>query len=233
MLNLERVYDRPQRSWAHVRRLGYGRAMSHGNAIGMESKYWIPSHLRRANRADLHRIVMSGFPEGQLNRKMPRSDARCLFVVSGDALLVRHRPELSHQIPGLVAERRELLATDPGQYYHFEVTVNALVSRSQRGSLPPEVRQEHSPRGRRVPVPQDELHDWALGLLQRRDLEPINFVAGERFNVRRTANRGGIVPAVAVTATVEGGTPLDFVLSHGLGRCLSYGLGMAQIQPLH
>lgn len=196
-------------------------------------KYWLPSHLRHAPRRDLHKIVMSGFPEGVLNKDSPRSDARCLFIVAGDELLVRHRPGLTHQIPGLAVERSDVLPTGPNQRYLLEATVNAQISRSQRGSLPPEVRRDHSPRGRRVPVPQDELPHWSFGLLSRRELEPAGLSVGQRFNVKRTASRGGTLPAASITATVQGGHALDLVLSQGLGRCLSYGLGMARIQPLH
>ncbi|MBV7281807.1 type I-E CRISPR-associated protein Cas6/Cse3/CasE [Corynebacterium sp. TAE3-ERU30] len=207
--------------------------MSHKDSIGVDLQYGLPSHLRYATRKDLHRIVMSGFADGQLDEAMPRSDARCLFAVSGNNLIVRHRPDLNHQIPGLSAERSALQATDPEQRYHLEVTVNALVARSQRGSLPPEVRQQHSPRGRRVPVPPDELPEWALDLLNRRNLEPDDLTVGERFNVRRTAGRTGIIPAVTITATVRGGAELDDVLSHGLGRGLNYGLGLVHVRPIH
>lgn len=201
-------------------------------ALAIDVRYELPSHLQQATRQDLHRIAMAGFETTTLDAESPRADSACLFAVLGNALQVRHRPDLHHQIIGLNGARSRVDPTDPERRYQIAAEVNAEVSRSQRGSLPEEIRAKHNPRGRRVPVPEDELQGWGSALLERSEVKPQSVLAGRRFNIRRTSGRTGILPAVEIQAEVQGGEALDSLLSTGLGRGRNYGLGLVRLIAL-
>lgn len=199
--------------------------------LARETRYSVPPRLARASRSDLHRLIMKGFATTDLNGHAPRADACCQFAVSNNELLVRHRPDLSHEIRGLTGSSTELRPTVTGAEYVLAAEINAELSRSQRGSLPPAVRAKHDPRGVRVPVPADELGQWAAGLLARKGLEPRDVRTSARYNVARTDRRGATLPAVLVHARVTGGSALDDALRNGVGRARTYGLGLVTLAP--
>lgn len=200
--------------------------------VAVDVRYVLPSHLRGACRQDLHRIVMAGFADGVLPPDRPRSDSGCLFRVEGSSLLVRHRVGLVHQIAGLAAVRRDVSASLVGRRYRFAVEVNAERAVSQRGSLPEEVRRLHSPRGRRVAVPNEDLAVWAQELLGRKEIGADEVTVSPRYSVRRAPGSSGGVPAVQLRAVVDGGPALDRVTVQGVGRAKSYGLGLCVISDV-
>lgn len=198
--------------------------------LAFDARYELPSHLRGACRKDLHRIVMQGFGDGVLSAQSPRADARCLFRVSGQTLLVRYRADLVHQIPGLRAEPVPLLPTLDGVEYWISAEVSPTIARSQRGALPDAVKQQFNPRGRRVPVPSHEISDWLADFLARKGLQARTIRHGPRTNVRRTSERTGVIPALEFQAAVVGGEALNRALALGLGRGLTYGQGLIVIE---
>ncbi len=198
--------------------------------LAFDARYELPSHLRGACRKDLHRIVMQGFDDRVLSTQSPRSDARCLFRVNGPTLLVRHRADLVHQIPGLRAETVPLLPTLDGVEYWVRAEVSPTIARSQRGALPDAVKRQFNPRGRRMPVPSHEIGDWLVEFLARKGLHARDISHGPRTNVRRTSERAGVIPAIEFRAAVIGGEPLNRALALGLGRGLTYGQGLIVIE---
>lgn len=184
---------------------------------------------------DLHKMVMRMIDADDLDAQRPRADAGVLWRRDNATLTVRVRPDITLDVParlGCVVIARDIAETAPGD----TVAINVLCNRqyTPRVPIPPEVRAlAHSASGaalrpaRMVPVGPESLDEWAGKRLARAGVTVTEYRAEVADDVtldnHRTRQR---VPAARIRATVAGGGATNALLTRGLGRAKSYGLGL-------
>lgn len=202
-------------------------------AIYRQTSYMLGPPATRLPRRDLHRIVMSGFPDRILDSESPRADARALFHIDDDGVLtVRHRPDLTHSLQGVTKTGSETGHATSASEIRIAARVCAYIARSQVGSLPPELAKKHRPRGVRLPVPVGEEAEWFMNLLTRRGLSPRDVVIHDRSQLNLTHTRKERVSTITASATVTGGAALDEILVEGLGTSKNFGLGLVRTHQI-
>lgn len=181
--------------------------------------------LTALNRRDIHKILMSKLTSVDLDPQAPRAAAKLTYSITPQALIVRY-DENATGVDG-VMHQQSIEATDPNTTYRITVPVEERKSVSYRKewlSLPEDIRPEKCPRGKTVPLRDEDAEEWAINLLERNNLEPTRLDVSQSHKAPLTLDKK--IAYRTISATVPGGPHLDKAIEEGIGHGKNYGLGL-------
>lgn len=181
--------------------------------------------LTALNRRDIHKILMSKLTATDLDPQAPRAAAKLTYTVAPQALIIRYDDSVTG-VDG-VMHQQPIEATDPNSTYHITVPVEERKSVSYRKewlSLPEDIRPEKAPRGKQVPLRDEDAEEWATSLLERNSLNPTNLEVSQSHKAPLTLDKK--ISYRTISATVPGGPYLDKAIEEGIGHGKNYGLGL-------
>lgn len=201
------------------------------------------SEVRRdlRNRHDLHRTIMSGFPDG--DTKTPRADHAVLFRLEPEGLptvLVQSRsaPSYEHLARrGLLSASPEskgideaLSSLSPGRQVGFRLLANPTRKIDTKSA--PDGTRRH---GRRVPLREESARlAWLDRKLNGAELAP-DLVRVQSVPIERGRSRGRTITIEGVLyeglLSITEPRALKELVSEGVGPSRAYGFGLLSLRP--